>query len=268
MSGLLAAARSNARHVARVWQFTMKIFMISDFFILTAVVQPIIFASIAYFLFEIGGDAAGEQTLLYAALGTGMMGVWSTTLFGGGGAIAWQRWEGTLELLVSAPRRYDLTLLGQTLATATFGFWSMIATLAWGVLLFGMPLNANYPLLLPVALLAAIIGLGVMGMLLGTTFVLYRHANALSNLLEYPVWIATGMVVPLALLPVWLGPVSWVLVPTWGMAAIRGAAIGTEPPWLAIAMNLVLAVAYYLIARRVLVHVIDKARRDATLSLA
>ena len=77
----------------------------------------------------------------------------------------------------------------------------MIATLAWGVLLFGMPLDANWPLVLPLSLLVAVIGLGIMGMLLATTFVLYRHANALSNLLEYPVWIATGMLVPLALLP-------------------------------------------------------------------
>jgi ABC-2 type transport system permease protein len=107
-----------------------------------------------------------------------------------------------------------------------------------------------------------------MGMLLATSFVLYRHANALSNLLEYPVWIATGMIVPLVLLPGWLGPISWVLVPTWGMEAIRGAAIGAEPPWLAIGMCFVLAVVYYLAARRILVYVMDKARRDATLNLA
>jgi len=265
---VMASLRTDLRQIARVWAFTMKIFLISDFFILTAIVQPIIFATIAFFLFEIGGEAAGRQTLLFAALGTGMMGVWSTTLFGGGGAIAWQRWEGTLELLVSAPRRYDLTLLGQTLATTTFGFYSMIATLAWGVILFGMPLEANFPLMLPLALLAAVLGLGVMGMLLATTFVLYRHANALSNLLEYPVWIATGMIVPLALLPGWLGPISWVLVPTWGVEAIRGAAIGADPPWLAIGMCFVLAVVYYVAARRILVFVIDKARRDATLNLA
>jgi ABC-2 type transport system permease protein len=268
MDSRLRSLWLDLHHVGRVWIFQFRVFMVSDFFILTAVVQPIIFATIAFFLFQAGGEAAGQQTLLFAALGTGMMGVWSTTLFGGGGAIAWQRWEGTLELLVGAPRRYDLTLLGQTLATTTFGFYSMVATIVWGVLLFGMPLEANFPLMLPLALLAAVIGLGVMGMLLATSFVLYRHANALSNLLEYPVWIATGMLVPLVLLPGWLGPISWVLVPTWGMEAIRGAAIGTEPPWLAIAMCFVLAVVYYLAARRILVYVMDKARRDATLNLA
>jgi ABC-2 type transport system permease protein len=76
------------------------------------------------------------------------------------------------------------------------------------------------------------------------------------------------MIVPLAVLPGWLGPISWVLVPTWGIAAIRDAAIGSAPPWLAIGMCVVLSVVYYVIARRMLVFVIDKARRDATLNLA
>lgn len=261
-------ARGSLRLVWTVWLFTMKAFMASEFFILTAVLQPVIFASIAFFLFRIGGDAAGEHTLLYAALGTGMMGVWSTTLFGAGGAIAWQRWEGTLELLVAAPRRYDLVLAGQTLGASTFGFYSVIATLAWGMVLFGMPLRASFPLLLPVALLAAIIALGAMGMLIATSFVLYRHANALSNLLEYPVWIVTGLVVPLATLPAWIGPISWLLAPTWGMEAIRGATIGESAPILAIVLCLVLAVVYWLLARIVLVYVLNKARRDASLSLA
>lgn len=256
------------RLVGVAWMFTMRAFMASEFFILTAILQPVIFATIAFFLFSIGGDAAGPQTLLFAALGTGMMGVWSTTLFGAGGAIAWQRWEGTLELLVAMPRRYDLVLAGQTLGSATFGFYSIVATLVWGVVLFGMPLAASQPLLLFPSLLVAIVSLGAMGMLIATTFVLYRHANALSNLLEYPVWIVTGLVVPLALLPGWLGPISWLLAPTWGMEAIRGSAIGAEPPWLAIGMCLVLSVVYWVLARIALVYVLNKARRDATLNLA
>lgn len=256
------------RLVGVAWVFTMRAFMSSEFFILTAAVQPVIFASIAFFLFGIGGASAGEHTLLYAALGTGMMGVWSTTLFGAGGAIAWQRWEGTLELLVAMPRRYDLVLAGQTLGAATFGFYSVAATLLWGVLLFSMPLAAAQGWILLPALFVAILALGAMGMLIATTFVLYRHANALSNLLEYPVWIVTGLVVPLSFLPGWIGPISWVLAPTWGMEAIRGSAIGTSAPWLAIGMCLVLSLVYWALARVVLVFVLNKARRDATLSLA
>ena len=168
--------------------FNVRMLLASEFFILTTFITPLIFATLAFFLFKSGGGAAG-QTLLYVALGAGMMGVWSTTLFGCGGAIAWQRWEGTLELLVNAPTRYDYILVGQTFGAVVLGFYGIVATLVWGVLLFGMPIQATFPLMLPLSLLAAIVSLGSLGMLIATTFVLYRHANALGNLLEYPIWL-------------------------------------------------------------------------------
>ena len=76
-----------------------------------------------------------------------------------------------------------------------------MATLAWGRLFFGMPLDFAHPLQLAVALPATMLSLGMLGLLLASTFVLYRNANAFSNLLEYPVWLATGLLVPLSLLP-------------------------------------------------------------------
>ncbi len=254
------------RLIGFVTWFNVRMLLASEFFILLTFISPLIFATLAFFLFRSGGGTAG-QTLLYVALGAGMMGVWSTTLFGCGGAIAWQRWEGTLELLVNAPTRYDFILVGQTFGAVVFGFYGIVATLAWGVLLFGMPLQATYPLILPLSLVAAIVSLGSLGMLIATTFVLYRHANALGNLLEYPIWLITGLLVPVATLPLWVKPLSWLLAPTWGMEAIRGATIGADPPTLAIVMCFALAVVYYLAARITLVFVLAKARRDATLSL-
>lgn len=260
---------SASRVVRLVWfvtWFNVRMLLASEFFILTTFISPLIFATLAFFLYQSGGATAG-QTLLGVALGAGMMGVWSTTLFGCGGAIAWQRWEGTLELLVSAPSRYDFILVGQTFGAVVLGFYGIAATLAWGVLLFGMPIEATFPLVLPLSLAAAIVSLGSLGMLIATTFVLYRHANALGNLLEYPIWLIAGLLVPISVLPWFVQPLSYLLAPTWGMEAIRGATIGSDVPWLAILMCFVLAVVYYVAARFTLVFVLDKARRDATLAL-
>ena len=256
-----------ARLVWAVTWFNVKMLLASEFFVLVTFISPLIFATLAFFLFRMGNGGGGGQTLLFAALGSGMMGVWSTTLFGCGGAIAWQRWEGTLELLVSAPARYDHILAGQTFGAVILGFYGIGTTIVWGVVLFGMPLEATFPLVLPLSLVAAVISLGALGMLIATSFVLYRHANALGNLLEYPIWLVAGLLVPLATLPVWVQPISWLLAPTWGMEAIRGAALGEAPPWLAIGLCFVLAVVYYVLARMLLAWVLDKARRDATLAL-
>ena len=91
------------RLLAIGWLFHLKSLTHSLFFVLISVLQPVIFATIAFFMFEAGRRSGG---LLYVALGAGLMGIWSSTLFGSGGAIQWQRWQGTLEILVAAPARF------------------------------------------------------------------------------------------------------------------------------------------------------------------
>ena len=201
----------------------LKMLATSSFFLVTSTLQPVIFATIAFYMFRSGGRSG---TLLYAALGAGMMGVWSTTLFGSGGMIQWQRWQGTLELGAGSPHPLALVYLPFSLANSLTGAYALVATLAWGRVLFGVPLHIVHPLLFALALPVAIVSLGLMGLLLASTFILYRYANALSNLLEYPVWIASGLVFSTSLLPVWTRPISWALPPYWGILAIRHAALG------------------------------------------
>ena len=245
------------------WKFYVKNLTLSGFFILTSVLQPIIFASVAYFMFQIG---AREGTLLYVALGAGMMGIWSSTLFGSGGAIQWQRWQGTLEYMVAAPPPFLLVIVPLTLATSSIGIYSLTATLLWGRLFFDVPLHLAHPFAFAVALPVTVIGLGLLGLILASTFIMYRNANALSNLLEYPVWLVTGLLVSLSLLPGWVAPISWVLAPTWGVNALREAAIAGNP-WPEIGMCLALAAVYLAIGHFALQQFERLARERATLSL-
>src|SRR4029453_15035466 len=165
-----------------------------------------------------------------------------------GGAIQWQRWQGTLEVLVAAPTPFVLVMAPLTLATPVMGYYSLYTRLVGG----GVPATVPGPRLL--------------GFVFASTFVLYRHANALSNMLEWPVLLVTGMLVPLSLLPAWSNWISWILAPTWGVQAIREAALGGTP-WPDIGMTLVLGLAYLAIGAVCLRHFETAARRHATLSL-
>lgn len=250
-----------------VWMgltFRVREFTVSRWFILMSVLQPVIFATIAFYLFKSGGHPG---TLLYAALGAGMMGIWSSTLFGSGGALQWNRYQGTLELLVAAPPPFLVILLPLTLATSVTGAYALFATVVWGRIFFGVPLHLAHPLAFVVAVPAGVLSLGLMGLLMASSFVLYRNANALSNLLEYPVWVATGLLFPIALLPDWVRPISWLLAPHWGVDAIRHSATGGGDVWLPIAMCFVVGAAYLLLAGVFLQVFERKARANATLSL-
>jgi ABC-2 type transport system permease protein len=245
------------------WRFHVKTLTRSLFFLLTSLFLPLLIATIAYYMFK-AGQRPG--TLFYASLGAGVYGIWTSTLFGSGGAIQWQRWQGTLEVLVAAPAPFFLVLLPLTLATSTIGIYSLAATIVWGRLVFGIPFDLVHPLLFVVAVPVTIVGLGLLGMLFASTFILYRNANALSNMLEWPVLLVTGMLVPLSLLPSWSQPIAWLLAPTWGMRAIRESALGGHPlP--AIGMTVLLGAVYLALSAIFLRHFERLARAKASLSL-
>jgi ABC-2 type transport system permease protein len=247
---------------AGAWM-NLKLLTVSRFFLMTSIVQPVIFATIAFFLFRAG---AREESLLYVSLGAGLMGIWSTTLFASGGMLRWQRNVGTLELVVAAPPPLLLVLGPMSLGIGAIGLYSVAATLFWGWVFFDVPLTIEDPVLFALALPATVVALGSFGLVLAASFIHYRHTNALGNLLEYPVWLVSGLLVPLSLLPGWATPLAWAIAPTWGVRAVREAALGGKP-LLPIAACVTLAGVYLVVASFLLRYFERLARRDATLAL-
>jgi ABC-2 type transport system permease protein len=236
----------------------------SPFEIATAVVVPLVQATLAVYLFRASPQ---PQALLGAAVGAGLMGVWSSVLFGSGGAIQNQRWQGTLEMLMLAPRRPALVILPYTVATAVTGTYAMIATLLWGRLLYGIRLDFADPVGFVVAVPVCILSLGMFGLLLASTFVLLRNANALANTLEYPIWLVSGMLIPITALPGWTGPLAAALPTTWGSRAVRAAATG-GPVWPSLGICLALSLACLVLGAVAMSYVERRARAAATLALA
>ena len=116
------------------------------------------------------------------------------------------------------------------------------------------------------AALATALAIGIVGFLESVAAVRYRASWALGSSLELPVWLICGFLVPLSLLPDWVRPISWLLPPTWGVAAVRAAALGGSA-WLDIGLCVLTASCYavagVLLSRRL----VDSARVHATLAL-
>jgi ABC-2 type transport system permease protein len=245
--------RTHASHLSR-----------SPMEITVALLLPLIYATIAVYLFRAGDR---PEQLLQASVGAGLMGIWSSVLFGSGGAIQNLRWMGILEHLIVVPAPLALVILPLTLATAVVGVYAMAATILWGVVLFDIPLSFADPVGFAVAVPVTVLALGMFGLLLASTFVLMRNANALANTLEYPVWMLSGMLVSTTALPGWTRPISAVLPSTWGADALR-AATGGGGTWWPLSVCLGLGAGYFLLGAVALVLVERRARRSATLGFA
>ena len=245
------------------WVMHMKMLTRSAFNFWLGIVYPLFFATAAFFMFQSGDD---PKPLLYASLGAAVMGIWGATSTAAGNALSQQRWHGTLELLVTAPAHFALLLLPMTIAMATIGVYSMISTLIWGRLVFGIEVEVGDPIAFALAVPATVVSIGALGFLLAVAFVRFRQAWALGNMLEYPVWLVSGFLVPLTLFPEWVRPISWLLAPTWGISAIRGAALGGSP-YADIALALLLGAGYTLAGVMLADRALRSARDKATLAL-
>jgi ABC-2 type transport system permease protein len=246
------------------WLYHLKMIARSPFEGYGQVIYPLFFATVAFFVFRAGDS---PRTLVYASLGAAVMGMWSATSTTAGGAMQRERWHGTLELLVGTPPHFALVLLPVTLAMATIGIYSLVATLLYGHFLFGIPLIVVHPLLFALSIAVTVLSFGALGFVFAVTFVRFRAAWALGNLFEYPVWLIGGFLVPLGLLPGWVRPISWVLAPTWGMNAIRESALGGSPLGdllLCVGLGAVYVALGIILTERVL----RSARVRATLSLS
>jgi ABC-2 type transport system permease protein len=241
----------------------VKMLAVSVFDGVFQVIWPLFFATTAFLVYQQVDD---PQVMIYAGLGAAVMGIWSVVATTASSLLQRERWLGTLELLVAAPTRFALVLVPITTAMASLGLYSMVATLVWGRVLFGIDVPVHDPLLFVLAIVVSILSIALIGFLLSVAVVRYRTAWAVGNLLEYPGWLICGFLVPLTTFPTWVTWIAYALPPTWGMRAIREAAAGGSP-WRDVIICLVLGLAYGAVGTVLSESVLRSARRHATLSL-
>ncbi len=251
------------RLVAVSWYLHLKMLHRSMFDSVMQVVWPLFFATTALLVYRATGD---RDALSYAATGAAVVTVWSAVSSNASGILQRERAFGTLELLVAAPAPFSLSIMSIVLAVTTTGGYAVAATLLWSRFVFGVHLAPAWPLPFALALVATVFSFGVLGFLLAVAAVRYRAVFALGGALELPLWLACGFLVPVALLPSWLRPLSWLLPPTWGMQAVRAAAAG-QSLWTDLALWAGSTAAYAAAAIWVAATVLRSARRHATLSL-
>lgn len=233
----------------------------SPFFLSMAVLTPIIYGTIAI-IHARNGDGAASMRLI---LGAGLLGAWSTTLFGAAEALFMQRFSGTLEMLVGAPRSLFVPVLGFATATVLLGVYSVAAVWVWAVVVFGVPMAGPSPAVLVLGVLVSFIGLAAVGLLLAGLYVVTRQAMEITNVAEYPVWIVCGVLAPSASL--W-PPLEWVgkVLPLgWSVGALDMDTLSVAWPSLLVALTL--SAVYLGIGAVVLARVDLLARVKGTLRL-
>jgi ABC-2 type transport system permease protein len=199
------------------FRMAMLHWMADPQWVIPNIIAPFVFTTVALTIFK---DSTGPFGL-YAVLGGGMMGMWGNTLYSSGFAIEFEKWQGTLEEVMAAPSKLLHVIAGRSVSNAVFGLTNMVAILLIAALAFRVPLGIAEPFLFALSLVLTLVSVSALGLIFASAFVLSRSAQTLTNGLETPLYIISGSMFPIALLPFWIHPAAYVLGPAWGVDAIR-----------------------------------------------
>ncbi|QLH75273.1 MAG: ABC transporter permease [Methanomassiliicoccales archaeon] len=231
------------------------------------VILPFMITMVALIMFQ---GQQGGNFVLYAVLGGGMMSMWGNTLYSSGWSINFDRWNGTFEEIIATPSPLVWIIAGRSVWNALVGIVNGLFILVIAVLFFDADLSLKDPLLFFIAFFATLLSLSMLGMLFCSSFVLTRQAGVLTNGLEYPIYVGTGTMFPIAVLPWWTNPLSLSMGPTWGIDAIRYAALEDYEGfdvgyWGDIGIMLAISFIYLAIAFYLFGVVERKVRRDGSM---
>ncbi len=186
---------------------------------------------------------------------------------------------GTLKYIYCSPVPFIVYLLGRGVARFITGSLAVIITLAFGLVVLGLPLHFDQldaPLFL-VSMALGLVSLAMIGVLLGgATLLMARNAGGVGEAVAGAMYLFCGAIFPLSVLPDWMRPVGLAIPVTYWLELIRRSLIGpaavTAFPTLATYTNgqllLILAgmtVGYGAIAILFFRWAEDRARRNGLL---
>ncbi|MDX1436839.1 MAG: ABC transporter permease [Anaerolineales bacterium] len=258
--------RTYLRVIAISFEMTLRNNVTDAFFLFGILVQPLLVAMIAFWILQ---DKGGDYAI-FVVVGSGMSGMWTAVLFESGNSITRERWTGTLESMIASPTPAGVVVFGRNLAITIQSLASMVLSFGLAILVFDVVPVVEEPAYFVISLIFGLASYIFFGLIIAPAFVLNPDVQRLQNGLEFPVYILAGFLFPIALLPVWTTPLSYILSPYWAALALHGSASGDASLdqlaffW---AMLVILSAIYLIISRRFLKAMVRKARADATLNM-
>jgi ABC-2 type transport system permease protein len=254
------------RTVLVVAEMNLRLGLTEPFVIFTVFIQPILIAVLALWMLK----DRGAEGAMFVVVGSGLTGLWSSLLFISGNSINIERWIGTLESLVALPTPFEVIVFGKNLGNVIQSLVAMVFGYIIAAVFFGYSLTIQQPLLFAISILFTVVGFVSFGLIIAPVFVMNPAVQGWQNAMEFPIYVLCGFLFPIALLPGWTTPVSYILPPYWAAVALHGTSTGgatlvqTLGAW---GMLVLFSVIDLLISSWLFKAMLYKARADATLGM-
>jgi ABC-2 type transport system permease protein len=166
----------------------------------------------------------------FAVLGGAMTAFWLNVLWSMASQLYWDKDQGNLELYVVSPGPLMAVLLGMAVGGLVMTTTRATVIIVVCSLLFGVTYQISDPLLLAAVFVATMAALYGMGMLFASVFLVAgREAWHLSNLMQEPIYLASGFYFPVKAMGVWVATFASIIPLTLGLDAMRQLMFSSDP---------------------------------------
>lgn len=149
-------------------------------------------------------------------------------------SIVREKEQGQMEWLLASPLNARLIILGKILPYITIGLGLAALVLSMGVLVFGVPVQGNWGLLVVESLLFVLTALGL-GILISTRVQSQQVALLISLMaLMLPTILLSGFIFPIDSMPVILQWISHIIPAKWFLVILKGImlkGVGLDVLW-------------------------------------
>ncbi|MGW3458787.1 ABC transporter permease [Streptomyces olivaceoviridis] len=253
-TGTVAALASTARHqfliYATAWKFT----------VVFGVVQP------AVLLLVNLNSTSDPVSAARVVSGIVLMALWTNTVWRGAIILQLERVEGVLAPGLFGLRSALVVLIGKSLGSSLLSAASVLATVGATLAVLRQPVDLGPPVWVVAGLVVVLLSGTAVGVLLSCVFLVSRHGSQISGALMYPVYLLSGLLIPLSLFPRPVRLLSWLISFRWAMEFFVSCAQG-DPDLRYFGLTLLLSAAYALAGYRVFGYVSRRARVYGTLDL-
>lgn len=228
--------------------------------LIPSLVSPFLFTMVMLYIYQ---DVTGP-IVLQAVLGGGVLGMWSNTLFASSFTISYDRMNGTFESMLASPTRiYDI-LIGRSIWNAFIGLINALLVFVIAELIFQTGMALANPIGFFFMLVLTLFSLASVGMLISTAFVFSRRGRFFSSIAEYPIYVISGALVPITMLPHGFQYISYVLAPSWGVDAMKYTALEgyTSVMGVSLAVDIILLILLSAIVLLAAYFIMKKAERS------
>jgi len=242
-----------------------KISMSRNLYRFSVFFMPLFFATLLYFIYP---PSKHESLSAYIIFGSGIASLWGVTCYSSSIEIERERLSGTLEAVSITPVGLEFIIICKIIANTIVGSLSFVIVTLYALAVLRLHVGIQNIALFATSFITLLIAFISTSFVVATLFTLSRNAFALMSTIQYPIYLISGMLFPVEILPRWVQVIAAVLPVRWGVKILNFSLTIYNFNFQYFRMVLccfVLSIVYFILGH-VLFKIIEyKSRYEATL---